>query len=80
MAIWTPARIAELLRHAAILRAQLGHPDLDADPQLVAELHRQAAAERQGRDAGDDPNHDPTFDPMDDPARELYQPQQGPEV
>ena len=76
MAIWTPARIAELLRHAAILRAQLGHPDLDADPQLVAELHRQADAQHHGRDADDDPTHDPN----DGLTRELYQPQHGPEV
>lgn len=73
MTTWTRARLMDLLRRAADLRAMLGEPDPNADPQLVAEAHRREAAVRhQGRDSGYDPTSDPTSDP--------YEPHHGPEV
>ena len=73
MTAWTLARLMDLLRRAADLRALLGEPDPNADPQLVAELQRrEAAAQHQGLDAGYDPTYDPDHDP--------YRPQHGAEV
>jgi hypothetical protein len=64
MTLWTRARLMELLRRSADLRAMLGEPDPNADPQLVAEAHRrEAALQHQGRDAGYDPTYDPAHDP-----------------
>ncbi|MFL6125475.1 hypothetical protein [Actinophytocola sp.] len=72
MALWTNFRIMELFRRLADLRAMLGEPDPNADPQLVAELaRRDAAARHQGRDAGYDPTHDPYLS---------HTAEQGPEV
>jgi hypothetical protein len=68
MTTWTRARLTELLRRAADLRAMLGEPDPSADPQLVAEAQRREAALRhQGRDAGYDPTYDPAHDPYQEP-------------
>lgn len=76
MAIWTNFRLGELFRRLADLRAMLGEPDPNADPQLVAELaRRDAAARHQGRDAGYDPTYDPAHDPYLSHAAE-----QGPEA
>lgn len=73
MTAWTLARLTDLLRRLADLRTMLGAEDPNADPQLIAELHRrEAAAQHQGRDAG----YDPTYDPEHDP----YQPHHGVEV
>lgn len=68
MTSWTRARLMELLRRAADLRAMLGEPDPNADPQLIAEAHRrQAAFQHQGRDAGYDPTYDASHDPYQGP-------------